>query len=126
MIGQTVAHFRILQQIGAGGMGIVYLAEDTRLKRRVALKFLPKGLSLHPPSLERFKRAPIELAVVVDEYGGLEGIVTRTDLLEAITGDLPEQPGEEPEAARNDPKLGPVGPVPAGATGGAGLGAPGT
>ena len=56
MIGQTIAHFRILQQLGAGGMGVVYLAEDTKLKRRVALKFLPKGLSLHPESLERFKR----------------------------------------------------------------------
>jgi CBS domain containing-hemolysin-like protein len=48
-------------------------------------------------ALELFKRAPIDLAVVVDEYGGFEGLVTRTDLLEAITGDLPEQAGEEPE-----------------------------
>jgi CBS domain containing-hemolysin-like protein len=46
---------------------------------------------------ELFKRVPIELAVVVSEYGGCEGIVTRTDLLEAIAGDLPEQPGEAPE-----------------------------
>ena len=44
-----------------------------------------------------FKSSPIELAVVVDEYGGFEGVVTRTDLLEAITGDLPEHAGEEPE-----------------------------
>ena len=56
MIGQTIAHFRILGQLGAGGMGVVYLAEDTKLKRRVALKFLPKGLAQHPESLERFKR----------------------------------------------------------------------
>ncbi|MFQ5777792.1 MAG: protein kinase [Terriglobia bacterium] len=56
MIRQTVAHFRVLQQLGAGGMGVVYLAEDTKLERRVALKFLPKGLFLHPESLDRFKR----------------------------------------------------------------------
>jgi CBS domain containing-hemolysin-like protein len=48
-------------------------------------------------TLELFKRAPIELAIVVDEYGAFEGVVTRTDLLEAIAGDLPEQASEEPE-----------------------------
>jgi CBS domain containing-hemolysin-like protein len=48
-------------------------------------------------ALELFKRSPIELAVVVDEFGGVEGVVTRTDLLEAIAGDLPEHAGEKPE-----------------------------
>ena len=47
--------------------------------------------------LELFKRAPIELAIVVDEYGEFQGVVTRTDLLEAIAGDLPERIGEEPD-----------------------------
>jgi CBS domain containing-hemolysin-like protein len=48
-------------------------------------------------ALERFKHAPLELAIVVDEYGGVAGVITRTDLLEAIAGDLPEQDDEEPE-----------------------------
>ena len=48
-------------------------------------------------ALELFKRSPIELAIVVDEFGGVEGVVTRTDLLEAIAGDLPEHADEKPE-----------------------------
>jgi len=47
--------------------------------------------------LEQFKKSPVRLAVVVDEYGGIEGIVTQADLLEALAGDLPEAPGERPE-----------------------------
>jgi CBS domain containing-hemolysin-like protein len=47
--------------------------------------------------LDRFKKAPVRLAIVVDEYGTLEGIVTQTDLLEAVAGDLPEMEGEEPD-----------------------------
>jgi len=47
--------------------------------------------------LEQFKRTPVRLAIVLDEYGSLEGIVTKTDLLEAIAGDLAEMEGEEPD-----------------------------
>ena len=71
MIGQTILHYKITEKLGEGGMGVVYNTEDTKLKRLVAIKFLPRRIAASDDERERFK---IEAQAATFNHPGIAGI----------------------------------------------------
>ena len=103
MIGKTVCHYRILEKLGSGGMGVVYKAEDPKLRRFVALKFLPEAVGRDHQALERFRleaeatsalnHSNIWVVHDIDEHDAL-GCEPRSRNLNLLAGGPVNLPGE--------------------------------
>src|SRR5439155_18305264 len=104
MVGRTLGHYRILEQIGSGGMGVVYRARDEQLDRDVALKVLPNILAPDTDRLARFEREAKAVAVLshpnilgIYDFGNAEGVTyAAMELLEGETLRARLQPGALP------------------------------